>query len=60
MRKEQTELIALRAPPDLLEELDKRVRVRFMTRSDAIRSMLWAQVMREREQRDSQEAEEAA
>jgi metal-responsive CopG/Arc/MetJ family transcriptional regulator len=50
MTKEQTEPITLRIPPDLLAELDRLTRTRFVTRSDAIRSMLWQAIQREREQ----------
>jgi metal-responsive CopG/Arc/MetJ family transcriptional regulator len=48
MHKEQTEAVTIRIPAELLREIDMRTGRRFISRSDAIRSLLWAQVLLER------------
>jgi metal-responsive CopG/Arc/MetJ family transcriptional regulator len=48
MHKEQTEAITLRIPRELLAEIDIRTGRRFMSRSDAIRSLLWQSILLER------------
>jgi metal-responsive CopG/Arc/MetJ family transcriptional regulator len=60
MTKDQTEAVTLRMPQELLAEIDRRLRTRFVTRSDAIRSMLWQQIMQEREHRAGGDQEAAA
>jgi len=44
-----TLFIGLQAPPELVIEIDQLARRRFLSRSDAIRTMLRAQLERERE-----------
>jgi metal-responsive CopG/Arc/MetJ family transcriptional regulator len=53
--KPSAPLIAFRASPDLLEAIDRRVRTKFVSRSDAIRTLLWKQIEKE----DREEAEAA-
>jgi metal-responsive CopG/Arc/MetJ family transcriptional regulator len=60
MTKEQTEPVTLRIPAELLAEIDRRTRTRFISRSDAIRSLLWAQIQRERVERVDDASSEAA
>jgi Arc/MetJ-type ribon-helix-helix transcriptional regulator len=45
--KSPTPLVALRMPQELLDEIDRRARTRFVSRSDAIRSLLWKQIEKE-------------
>jgi Arc/MetJ-type ribon-helix-helix transcriptional regulator len=59
MTKEQTEPVTLRIPAELLAEIDRRTGRRFISRSDAIRSLLWAQIMLERGARVDREEEAA-
>jgi metal-responsive CopG/Arc/MetJ family transcriptional regulator len=61
MRMDEKPLfIGLKCPPELVSELDKLARRRFISRSDAIRSMLRQQLEREREQRAGSDQEAAA
>jgi Arc/MetJ-type ribon-helix-helix transcriptional regulator len=59
MAREWTPLVAVRLPGELLTAIDQLVlRGRYLSRSDAVRSMARAQLMLEREH--SQEAGEEA
>jgi metal-responsive CopG/Arc/MetJ family transcriptional regulator len=49
--EEKPAFIGLKCPGDLVQQLDRLARRRFISRSDCIRSLLRAQLEREREQR---------
>ena len=58
--KPSNSFVGLKCPPELLREVDKLARRKFISRSDAIRSMLRQQLEREREQRAGGDQEAAA
>ena len=57
--KPSNSFVGLKCPPELLREVDKLARRKFISRSDAIRSLLGQGIDRERA-RDSREVGEAA
>ena len=56
--KPSASFVGLKCPPELLRDLDRLARGRFLSRSDAIRSLLRQGIDRERE-RDLREVEAA-
>jgi metal-responsive CopG/Arc/MetJ family transcriptional regulator len=54
--RNRTPLVALRIPQELLDTIDRLARTRFVSRSDAIRTLLRKQIAEDRERGDREEA----